>query len=63
MDNLTRDIVDGIKYAIMDNSYLEANYEETVLLPDVAELYMVNATTIGITCTDGSNYEINITKV
>ncbi len=66
MDNLTKDIVDGLKYAIMENSYIKAGDDETVLLPDVVEVYMVNSTAIGITCVDGlsyRNYVIKITEV
>lgn len=64
MDNdLTQDIIDGIKYAIIDNSYIEAEYDDTVLFPDVEKVYMINRTTLGIECTNGQMFSVKITEM
>ncbi len=63
MDDLTRDIIDGIKYAIIDNSYIEAGDDETVLFPDVEKVYTINNNAIGVECTNGQIFAIKITEL
>lgn len=64
MDNdLTQDIIDGIKYAIIDNSYIEAEYDDTVLFPDVEKVYTINRTALAIECTNGQMFSVKITEM
>ena len=62
MDDLTQDIIDGIKYAIIDNSYLEAGDDETVLFPDVEKVYSVGET-VYIECINGQMFSVKISEV
>lgn len=61
MDDLTQDIIDGIKYAIIDNSYIEADTDETVLFPDVEKVYSVGAT-VYIECINGQMFSVKISE-
>lgn len=63
MEDLTQDIIDGIKCAIIDNSYIEADMDETVLFPDVAKVYTINNNAIGIECTNGQMFAVKITEL
>ena len=62
MEDLTQDIIDGIKYAIIDNSYIEAGDDETVLFPDVEKVYSVGAT-VYIECINGQMFSVKISEV
>lgn len=63
MNDLTQDIIDGIKYAIIDNSYIEADDGDTVLFPDVEKVYTINNNAIGIECTNGQMFAVKITEL